>query len=441
MSPARGRRRRRARRRRTRSSSGTRRRRGPTPCSRSSAQDRCSRSGIALRGSRAGSRGVGGRSPRSRSRRTTSPCSSSARRWSGCSFALAPRRPVVLASLIPAATLVVHVPLAARAARQRRGGDGLVARRADRRDPEEPRRRLQLPGRGARAARSRRCSCSSASRSSCVSRLPSGAGALVAGSLAVAVILIPVVLARRGADYLIARNTIAAVVPAAVCLGAGFATGRLGPRRRDRPLRALARRSRSPRRSTRATDAPTGAVRRSRSRRRTAPRAIVVTPYMSRTLWRPYLPGLREPAQDGATVARDRRGRPGDRGWLLGGRTSSRRAWTPRGPCGASASSASSGSRRTPSSSTGPTGRRSCRCRRSPGSRSPTSSRACCCRGRERARRRRCAAVARLASRGESNRDAARGGAHGVGRRGRRRPRSGPRGSRTARRRRRRRAA
>ena len=47
---------------------------------------------------------------------------------------------------------------------------------------------------------------------------------------------------------------------------------------------------------------------------------------MSRTLWRPYLPGLREPAQDGARVARDRRGRAGDRGRLLGGRTSSRRA-------------------------------------------------------------------------------------------------------------------
>jgi hypothetical protein len=32
------------------------------------------------------------------------------------------------------------------------------------------------------------------------------------------------------------------------------------------------------------------------------PRAIVVTPFMSRTLWRPYLPDLRGPGQDGATV-------------------------------------------------------------------------------------------------------------------------------------------
>src|SRR4029079_13506598 len=53
-------------------------------------------------------------------------------------------------------------------------------------------------------------------------------GARVAGSLAVVVILTPVVLAFAGADYLIARNTIVAVVPAAVCVSAGFATGRLG---------------------------------------------------------------------------------------------------------------------------------------------------------------------------------------------------------------------
>ena len=32
------------------------------------------------------------------------------------------------------------------------------------------------------------------------------------------------------------------------------------------------------------------------------PRAIVVTPYMSRTLWRPYLPGLDEPRSDRVLV-------------------------------------------------------------------------------------------------------------------------------------------
>ena len=39
-------------------------------------------------------------------------------------------------------------------------------------------------------------------------------GALVAGSLAVVVIVTPVVLAVAGEDYVIARNTIVAVVPA-----------------------------------------------------------------------------------------------------------------------------------------------------------------------------------------------------------------------------------
>ena len=53
-------------------------------------------------------------------------------------------------------------------------------------------------------------------------------GALVAGSLALAVILVPVGLALAGIDFVIARNAIAAVVPAAVCIGAGYATGRLG---------------------------------------------------------------------------------------------------------------------------------------------------------------------------------------------------------------------
>ena len=39
---------------------------------------------------------------------------------------------------------------------------------------------------------------------------------------------------------------------------------------------------------------------------------------MSRTLWRPYLPGLREPGPDGARPG-DRRDRPGDGGLVLGG--------------------------------------------------------------------------------------------------------------------------
>jgi mannosyltransferase len=53
-------------------------------------------------------------------------------------------------------------------------------------------------------------------------------GAYVAGTLAAVAVVVPIVLAVGGADYVIARNMIAAVVPAAVCLGAGYAVGRLG---------------------------------------------------------------------------------------------------------------------------------------------------------------------------------------------------------------------
>ena len=86
-----------------------------------------------------------------------------------------PRRPVVLASLIPAATLVVHVPLLLE---QRDNGEAvtgssLVARIAG--IPKNLVVGYSFPAE-ALAARSRRSSCSSASRSSCVSRLPSGAG-------------------------------------------------------------------------------------------------------------------------------------------------------------------------------------------------------------------------------------------------------------------------
>jgi hypothetical protein len=53
-------------------------------------------------------------------------------------------------------------------------------------------------------------------------------GAYIAGGLASVAVVVPIVLALGGADYVIARNMIAAVVPAAICLGAGYAVGRLG---------------------------------------------------------------------------------------------------------------------------------------------------------------------------------------------------------------------
>ena len=234
---------------------------------------------------------------------------------------LRPRRPVVLASLIPAATAPRPRAARARPARERRGGRRVGAHGANRRDPEEPRRRLQLPGRGGRkrrrrAARRRRRSCSWHA-----SRRGERRGALVAGSLAAAVVVVPSSSRLVGVDYVIARNTIAAVVPAAVCLGAGYAAGRLGARGGGRAVRAL--RAAVP--LAPALDRQYGrtdwrGAAEALRRRRTCPRAIVVTPYMSRTLWRPYLPGPR------ASQGRRRRGRreiavrrARDRGWVLGG--------------------------------------------------------------------------------------------------------------------------
>lgn len=125
--------------------------------------------------------------------------------------------------------------------------------------------------------------------------------ALVSGGLAVATIGAPVALAVGGADYVIVRNSILAIVPAAICIAAGYAVNRLGlaaavalgvlslaitlsvsfdPRYGRTDWRGAAERLGS----------PDGA------------RAIVVTPYMSRSLWEPYLHGLDEPRGGSVTV-------------------------------------------------------------------------------------------------------------------------------------------
>jgi 4-amino-4-deoxy-L-arabinose transferase-like glycosyltransferase len=130
-------------------------------------------------------------------------------------------------------------------------------------------------------------------------RPPEWRGALVGGTLALAVVAVPIALALVGSDYLTARNVILAVVPGAVCVAAGFAASRLGlAAGAALGLLLLAvtlgvsldeRYGRTDWRGVAdELDAPT------------VERAIVVTPYLSRSLWRPYLPGLDEPA--GSTV-------------------------------------------------------------------------------------------------------------------------------------------
>jgi mannosyltransferase len=123
-------------------------------------------------------------------------------------------------------------------------------------------------------------------------------GSALRGAL-VAVLAVPLGLALLGSDYLTARNLVLAVVPGAVAVAAGYATGRLGLLVGGALCLLLLaitltvtldeRYGRTDwRGAAELLGSPAGE------------RAIVVTPYMSRSLWSPYLGGLDEPT--GATV-------------------------------------------------------------------------------------------------------------------------------------------
>lgn len=118
--------------------------------------------------------------------------------------------------------------------------------------------------------------------------------ALVPGTLALLPIAVPLVLALAGADYLIVRNTILAIVPAAICLAAGYVTNRLGLVAASMLCALLVAITLSA-----SLDARYGRTdwRGAAERLATADteRAIVVTPFMSRALWSPYFPGLADP--------------------------------------------------------------------------------------------------------------------------------------------------
>ena len=213
---------------------------------------------------------------------------------------LRPRRPAVVASALPAAVLVAHVPLvlAQRGNAEAVAGSSLVVRIAG--IPKNLAVGYSFP---AEALGSVLAALLLVLGAALVARLArrERRGALIAGSLALAVIVTPVVLALAGADYVIARNAIAAVVPAAVCIGAGYAAGRLGLAAAAVLCVLSAAMALAP-----ALDTAYGRTdwRGAAEPLETPglPRAIVVTPFMSRTLWRPYLPDLREPRAGGARV-------------------------------------------------------------------------------------------------------------------------------------------
>lgn len=212
-----------------------------------------------------------------------------------------PRRPATLASLLPAAVLLLHVPLLDR---QRGAGEAVSETSLLRRLVGIPKDLVvgysfpaEILGSAVAAALVLVGLVLLAARSAPELRRR----ALVPGGLAAFTIAVPAVLALVGADYVVARNTLLAVVPASVCVAAGYATNRLGiaaagvlcalslaivlsvsldQRYGRTDWRGVAERLETP----------------------TVERAIVVTPYMSRSLWSPYLPGLDEPQVEAPEV-------------------------------------------------------------------------------------------------------------------------------------------
>ena len=140
---------------------------------------------------------------------------------------LRPRLPVVLASLVPVATLLAHLPVLLD---QRGNGEAVAGSSLASRIAGIPKNLVVGYSFPLEAAGSVLAACLVLLGLVLAARLTprERRGALVAGSLAAAVVLVPIALAAVGRDYVIARNAIVAVVPAAVCVGAGLASRRLG---------------------------------------------------------------------------------------------------------------------------------------------------------------------------------------------------------------------
>ena len=211
-----------------------------------------------------------------------------------------PRRPAVVASLLPGVTLVGHVPLVLA---QRGNGEAVASSSLAPRAAGIPKNLVVGYSFPAEALGSALAALLLALGIVLVWRRARAErrAALVAGSLALSAVVTPAVLAVAGVDYLVARNGILAVVPAAVCLGAGYAGGRLGLAAAGALCALCAAVALAPAIDTSygRTDWRAGAARLDAHE---GSRAIVVTPFMSRTLWRPYLSDLREPGADGVRV-------------------------------------------------------------------------------------------------------------------------------------------
>jgi hypothetical protein len=213
---------------------------------------------------------------------------------------LRPRLPVVLASLVPVATLLAHLPLLLD---QRGNGEAVAGSSLAERVAGIPKNLVVGYSFPREAAGSALAAVLLLLGLALVARLAprERGGALVAGSLAACVVLVPVALSLAGIDYVIARNALVAIVPAAICVGAGYASGRVGLVAAT-ALCALCA-------TIVVVTASNPAYGRTDWRGAAeaigspgVPRAVVVTPYMSRQLWHPYLPRLAEPTNDRVEV-------------------------------------------------------------------------------------------------------------------------------------------
>jgi hypothetical protein len=209
-----------------------------------------------------------------------------------------PRRPTLVASLLPTAVLLAHIPLILE---QRQAGEsatqsGLAGRILG--IPKDLLVGYSFPGELAGSAAAAGLALLGALL--VLTTPPSRRrAAAVAGAVAAVAVAVPVALAAFGLDYVIARNMVAVVVPAAVFLAAGYDANRLGIATAATLCAlslaiglAVAFDARYGRTDWRGAAKAVGAP--------LVDRAIIVTPNIERRFWKPYLRGLREPT--GATV-------------------------------------------------------------------------------------------------------------------------------------------
>jgi mannosyltransferase len=201
------------------------------------------------------------------------------------------RRPILLASVLPAALLMAHVPLILD---QRHHGETIRESRLASRIAGIPKDLVVGYSFPAELAGSIAAAVLVAVGLVLLFRRTASVppGAWPAGAIAAFSLVVPLMLAAFGADYVIARNMIAAIVPAAVCLAGGYAANRVGLS----AMVVLCGLSLAISVSV-GVDARYGRTDWRGAARHLGPanveRAIVVTPDIERELWRLYLPALR----------------------------------------------------------------------------------------------------------------------------------------------------